>query len=211
MTVIHEAFIGSSGHPRYVTVIELERGMLMREQHLIDRIRAGEVSFNFIREIAESTLPYQNISNLMVNIMGMTTWTSGTINLKCICAKIKKACDQAADHSRPPATGFNICGRRTVAQAHAEGLACRGYDDKHNPVGDVVFVDPYDWDDTGRGLKRYPHTYDVILNPEMMAHYEKHDSYKERDIWSDRVDTDGSPRVMERRVRAALKAAEENA
>ena len=209
MTVIHESFIGSSEAPRYCTVIELERGMLMREGRLIERIQAGEVSFEFIREIAESTLPYQNISNLMLNIMSLTDWTSETLNLNFICAKIKKACDQAADHSRPPANGFNICGRRTVAEAKKEGLACRGYDDVGHPGGDVVFVDPYDWDDTGRGLKRYPHTYDVILRPEMMEHYEKHDSHKEQEIWRKRVDMDGSPRVMERRVKAALSAAEE--
>ena len=209
MTIIHESFIGTSGHPRYFTVIELERGMLMREGRLIERIQAGEVSFEFIREIAESTLPFQNISNLMLNIMNLTAWTLETLNLKCICEKIKKACDQAADHSRSPANAHNICGRRTVAEAKAEGLACRGYDDVGHPGGDVVFVDPYDWDDTGRGLKRYPHTYDVILRPEMREHYEKHDTYKEQDLWEKRVNMDGSPRVMERRVKAAKEDGDE--
>jgi hypothetical protein len=205
VTIIHESYIGRPGHPRYITVIELERGMLMREGRLIERIQAGEVSFDFIREIAESTLPFQNISNLMLNIMNLTTWTSETLNLKCICEKIKKACDQAADHSRPPANAFNICGRRTVAEAREEGLAMRGYDDTFHPGQDVVFVDPYDWDDTGRGVKRYPHTYDCILRPEMAEYYNKHDTYKEQEVWEKRVNMDGSPRVMERRVKAAQK------
>ena len=104
MTIIRESYIGQPGHPRYITVFELERGMLMREARLIDRIMAGEVSFDFIREIAESTLPFQNISNLIQNVIGMTDWTPETLNLKLICETIKKACDQASDLSKPPAT-----------------------------------------------------------------------------------------------------------
>lgn len=91
-----------------------------------------------------------------------------------MCKKIINACNKAADHSKPPATGWG------------EG----------------------EFDNKGCDVKRYPHTYEVILHPHMKAIYEKTDTYEEREAWEKRVDRDGSPRVMERRVKAALSAKE---
>ena len=207
MTVIHESFIGTSGHPRYLTVIELERGMLMREERLAKRVMARELSFDFVREIAESTLPFQNVANLLENIVGLNEWTLENVSLKVVCQKIIKACNIAADQSKPPVTAYNVCGRMDFTEARKAGKACLGYDDVLHPGQNVVFVhaDPDDWDSAGRGLKRYPHTYECILRPDMVAYYKKHDTYKEQRDWERRVDKDGSPRVMKRRVEEAEK------
>jgi len=209
VTVIHESFIGTPGHPRYFTVIELERGMLMREERLAQRIRARELSFDFIREIAESTLPFQNVANLLENVIGCNEWTLENVNLKAICQKIVEACNLAAS-DRPPVTAYNVQGRMDHRQARKEGRSTYGYDDALDPGGYTVFVkaDPDDWDDTGRGVKRYPHTYECILYPHMIDHYKKTDTYKEQQIWEKRIDRDGSPRVMKRRVKEAEAARE---
>jgi len=211
MTVLFDGLIGPSYKPAHMMVCELERGMLMREERLAYRIQAGEVSFEFIREIAESTLPFQNVANLLENIIGCNEWATETSNLKAICAKIIKACNMAADHSKPPVTAFNVMGRMRFSEARKARKSCCGYDEAMHPGKDIVFVkaDPDDWDETGRGLKRYPHTYECILHPHMAEHYEKIDTWKDQEVWEERVRKDGYPFMMERRVKDALLAMQE--
>ena len=171
MTVIHESFIGTSSHPRYFTVLETPYGMILREGRFARRIVANELSFDFIVEIAESTLPFQNVANLLENIIIRHEWTSENCNLKAVCQMVIEACNMVADYSKPPATG-----------------RCKG-----------------EFDARGRGIKRYPHTYECILRPHMVEVYKKQDTYKQQEVWQERVDRDSSPRVMERRVKAAEK------
>ena len=209
MTVIFDGLCGLPYKPFHMTVMETPRGMLMREERFRDRILAREVSYDFIREIAESTLPFQNISNLLRNVVGLTEWTSDTLNLRAICEMVISACDKAADHSKPPCGSHNVMGRMPIRKAMGAGKRCLGYDDALHPGQDIVFVDadPDDWDDTGRGNKRFPHTYECILRPHMVEVYKKSDTWEEREAWEKRVDRDGMLIVMDRRVREARRAA----
>ena len=108
MSVIHKSFIGAAEYLRYVTVIELPLGLLMRERRLISRIRANELSYEFVREIAESTLPFQNVADLLRNVVSRHKWTTESISIKTICQMVIQACDQAADKSKPPLTGATL-------------------------------------------------------------------------------------------------------
>ena len=208
MTVLFDGLVGPDYKPAHMMVIELPRGMLMREERFRDRILAREVSYAFIREIAESTLPFQNVANLLRNVVALNEWTSDTVNLRCMCEMVIEACDKAADKSKPPCGAHNAMGRMPFAQARKAGKSCFGYDNVTDPGGDTVFVmpDPDDWDETGRGIKRYPHTYECILRPWMYRVLRKGDSLEARKEWRERTEMDGSPPVMKRRVRAAQEA-----
>jgi hypothetical protein len=191
-----------------MTVCELERGMLMREERLAYRIQAGELSFDFIREIAESTIPFRNVANLLENLVAINEWTTENLNLKCICEQIIRACKKAFTPGTVPAT-MRACYPSKKWDDVEPGRPKLGYDDALYPGQDVVFTTSDDWDDAGRGIKRYPHTYECILHPHMAKVYKNHDPYEGRKAWEKRTDMDGSPPVMRRRVRDAERAKEE--
>ena len=83
-------------------------GTLKREERLCRRIMAGELSYDFIVEIAESTLPFRNIANLLENLISYQEWTSKNLNLKAICLKIIKACEMEQQPGKLPMTGGNL-------------------------------------------------------------------------------------------------------
>jgi hypothetical protein len=143
MTLLSEAFIGSAGHPRYITVLETPFGMLQNEEYLTERIKGGEqASYDFILEIAESTLPFRNVANLLQNLINYTEWTPETANLRAICDQIIVACEKAFEPGAVPAT-MGSC-------YHGKGAA------------------PFKVDGNGRDQKYYPHTYEAILRPHMI-------------------------------------------
>jgi hypothetical protein len=191
VSLIYQSFV----EDRQIAVYELERGMLMREERLCKRIMAKELSREFVIEIAESTLPFRSIENLMSNILGYHEWPTEMLGLKCEIQKIMKACSKVARYDKVPPTAAYIFGLKSSAPLEDEDVCVEPY----------WVLEPQDYDDEGRGVKRYPHTYECILYPWMYEVYKKQDSYEKRKKWEKRVNKDGSPRVMDRRVEEAQK------
>lgn len=122
---------------RFIRVIchETDYGTVLREQAFIDRIKAGEdPSYEFIVEIAESTLTFLVIKNLLENLIRLGEcrgfFNSENMNLKCIVASIISSIDAQVPSGAIEMTAATI---------------------RRSPRGEV--------DLTGWGLKRYPRDY----------------------------------------------------
>lgn len=153
MTLLSQTFVGEAGHPRWVIALETPYGMLLSEEYLAERIRGGEqASYDFILEIAESTLPFRNVANLLENLVNRTEWTLDNCNLKSMCEQIIAACEKAATPDGVPATmgSLGYC-RYTLEDGRIVGVP-------GDPNADCA----------GRDQKYYPHTYEAILHPHMV-------------------------------------------
>lgn len=147
MTVLAHFYSGPDKGGRHYYVLETPAGMLLNEQYLIERIRGGEqASYNFILEIAESTLPFRNVADLLNNLINYTNWTLENANLRAICDQIISACEKAFMPNAVPATAGTCYPGRKI---------------------------DYTIDDNGRGQKYYPHTYEAILHPHMVPALDK--------------------------------------
>lgn len=160
----------------FMVAYEGAYGTSLREGRLCRRIIAGEFSLDFIVEIAESTLPYRNIANLLDNLISRQEWTPKNMNLKSICEKIIKACEIAQDTDKVPMTGGSLSLNKTK-----------------------------EIDLAGREVKRYPHTYDAILYPHLVKSYAACDTPERRKEWKRRTERDGSVPIMNFRVDRAEK------
>jgi hypothetical protein len=152
MTILSQMFIGEPGHPRWITVFESPLGMLQNEEYLSHRIKGGEqASYDFILEIAESTLPFRNVDNLLLNLIEHTTWTSENVNLRAMCDQVTEACKKGFTPNTVPAT-MGSCYRRAADMVASDGTPLK-------------LQEP---DEAGRDQKYYPHTYEAILRPHMI-------------------------------------------
>lgn len=132
----------------FVTCYETPYGLLIREQGYINRIQAGECSYKFMVEIAESTLTLLQVKDLLQNMIAYRDPTPETMNLDCMVAQIIKAIDLAIpEDQRKPVTAGSCYG-----------------DPRQNEKGFLVWSERVAWSPpnwTGRGLKRYPQDYQV--------------------------------------------------
>ena len=180
-------------YDRSIVVHETEWGMLLREERLARRIMADELSFDFIREIAESTLPFRSVHNLIGNIVGRHEWTTENCQLKAVCKKIMDACEKAMDLTKAPPTAGNIYGITRTTPTEDEDVL----------IEPVYMVEPKDCDLEGYGVKRYPHTYECLLRPWMYKVLRAADTPEERKLWERRIRMDGVVGIMEKRVERA--------
>lgn len=153
MTLLAQYYTGPGKGARYVSTLETPYGMLLNEEYLASRIKGGEqASYDFILEIAESTLPFRNVDNLLLNLIERTTWTLDNANLRAMCDQIMSACKKAFTPDGSPAT-----------------MATLGYVHFTYTDGTKIGIpsDPK-VDCAGRDQKYYPHTYEAILRPHMI-------------------------------------------
>jgi len=158
MTILSHRMYSTGSIGKYfgITVIETPYGMLLNEERLAKRIQDHECSYEFMVEIAESTLPFRNIHNLMLNLINYQTWTSEAMNLKCMMKQIMVSCEKVMQEDKPPCTrgcvGEDFVGRgqkeypytyeeiRKMTQNQIEKFQDGWADERHKRKGTITWT-----------------------------------------------------------------------